>query len=444
MVGNDPRSEVDALRKRLNGTSDQDCQVPFEADRTHLLRMSDNIRLVPSEIGEHRHLKLLRHTRRMATLSPWPTVEDFEENDEAELAGVETDEDVEVLLDEHGILGLAMDYRAGAEAIVRWINDEYQNEHTNQDYRTALRSFGRYRRKRSDPPEALDWIPTGTSNNFNPTPSERDILTWDEVSEMIDVAHNPRDKALFAVQFEAGCRSGELFDLRVGDIFDSDHTVGLHVNGKRGERSVHLIMSVPYLQEWLREHPGRDDDHLWSKLNAAARPAYPTWNGYFKSAAERAGVTKAVTPTAFRKANTRYLVRLGLSQPRIEDRQGRERGSDHTARYMARFGDESTENRYATLHGKDVESDEPDEIGPVTCPRCQRETPRNEDQCIFCGFALSHEATEDAVDTRQAGLRVMGQLAGENDIDADEAANLLDTLIDQRVQSQLEQTDAHS
>ena len=396
MTGTDPRSEVDGLRSKLQGTGDDRQYVQYDADRSHLLKMSDNIRLVPSKIGEHRHLKLLRHTSRMAALAPPPTVEDFEDNDEADPAGITDEEDVEALLEEHGLLGAALEYRAAAEAVVRWINEEYANEHTNQDYRTALRSFGRYRWKRDEPPAALAWIPTGTSNDFNPVPSARDLLDWeDDVVPMIDAARNPRDKALFAVQFEAGLRSGELFELRVGDVFDAEHTVGIHVDGKRGERPVHLIMAVPYLQKWLENHPGGDRDYLWTKLNAPDRPSYNTWRDYFQDAADRAGVTKDVTPTNFRKANTRWLVLLGYSQPRIEDRQGRKRGSEHTARYMARFGDESNERVYARLHGREVEEEEAVEAGPIDCPRCHRDTPRHEDFCVWCHFALTPEATDE-------------------------------------------------
>ena len=159
MTDSDSRAEVDGIRQRLRDNGDKETQVPSDRDREHLLKMSDNIRLVPSEIGDHRHLKILRHVRRMAILSSWPTVEDFADNDEADVAGVTSDEDVEELLDEHGSLGLALEYRAAAEAVVRWINDEYANEHTNQDYRTALRSFGRYRLKGTEPPESLAWIP---------------------------------------------------------------------------------------------------------------------------------------------------------------------------------------------------------------------------------------------------------------------------------------------
>lgn len=396
MTDVDPRQEVDTLRRRLQSNGEDARYVQFDADRRHLLKFSDNVRLVPSEIGEHRHLKLLRHCTRMAALATPPSVEDFEDNDEIEAAGVQDEADIDELLEEHGLLGAVLEYRAVAEAIVRWINTEYDNEHTNQDYRTALRSFGRYRLKKDEPPETLAWIPTGTSNDFDPAPSERDLLTWDELQELIDAARNPRDEALFAVQFESGLRAGELYDLRIGDVFDSEHSVGIHGDGKQGERPVHLIASVPYLQRWLDEHPAGDDDQafLWSKLSSTDRPSYPTFLNYFKYAAERAGISKDVTPTNFRKSNTRWLVIQGFSTARIEDRQGRKRGSEHTARYMARFGEESNENAYARLHGIDVEAEEPEETGPVECPRCHRDTPREKDFCMWCHNALSHEATE--------------------------------------------------
>lgn len=436
----DPRADVDRIRRQLRGGGNGPQQVPFEADRQHLLKASDNMRLVQSEVGDYRQLKILRHWRRMAILAPWPTVEDFRRNDEAKKAGVSNEEDIEGLLEEHGFLGLALDFRAPAEAIVRWIHSEYSNEHTNQDYRTALRSFGRYRMKLDEPPESLAWIPTTTSNDFDPVPSERDLLLWKkDVLPMIEASRNPRDKALFAVQFEAGCRSGELQNLRVCDVFDSDHSVGIHVDGKRGERVVHLIKSVPYLQGWLDEHPGDDDDFLWSKLASPDRPSYNTWKNYFENAADRAGVSKVVTPSNFRKSNTRWLVKLGLPQPRIEDRQGRKRGSQHTRRYLANFGEESNERKYARLHGKDVEMEEPESIGPIECPRCGQDTPREGDRCMKCGFALSHQAAKEAKEKQRAAFDALPELLDDDSIDGEEAKEALDQLISQRVQIALDQ-----
>jgi hypothetical protein len=161
MAGPDPRDEVDGLRTQLRGTGDDQRHVQFDADCDDLLKMSDNSRLVPSEIGDHRHLKLLRHPSRLAALAPPPTVADFADNDETEMADGTDNDDVADLGEEHGLLGVALEYRAAAEAIVRWVNDEDATEHTNQDYRTALRSVGRYRLQRDDPPTTpggLMWI----------------------------------------------------------------------------------------------------------------------------------------------------------------------------------------------------------------------------------------------------------------------------------------------
>lgn len=396
-----PRRQVDILRARIARDDDRlrelleiNADEPIgedqyrdvtEADREALLRMSDTMRLLPSEVGDFRQLKLLRHCTRMS-----------ESVDDVEL--------VDVLEDEEA-----------AREIVRWIHRTYTNEHTNQDYRTALRSFGRYHEQLDEPPETLSWIPTGTSNDFDPVPSERDLLDYEaDILPMLDACQNKRDRALIAVQFEAGLRGGELYDLRVGDIFDGEHTVGLHVDGKEGERSVHLIFATAYLQQWRQEHPsGADQDYLWSKLSKPERPSYNGFLKPFKEAAKRAGVDRKVTPTNFRKSNTRYLVQLGMKQAKIEDRQGRTRGSEHTARYMARFGDDSLERAYACLHGKEVETDEPEEHGPITCPRCQRETPRNEDECVWCHFALSHEAAEEAKAIDQRHVESAAQAAGE-------------------------------
>lgn len=410
MTDADPSREIATLRDNIQAGD----RGGSDADRELLLQMSDNIRLIPSEVGDHRHLKILRHCTRMA--------------------------------EEVGDLEDALEDEDAAQEIVRWIHSTYDNEHTNQDYRTALRSFGRHVLRSDEPPESLAWIPTGTSNDFDPVPSERDLLNYEaDVAPMVEQCHNARDACLVKLQFEAGLRGGELYDLRIGDIFDSDHSIGLHVDGKEGERTVHLIISVPELQQWLINHPANDDPEapLWSKLNEPERPSYATFLNYFKYAAERVDVAKEVTPTALRKSNTRWLVRLGFSQAEIEDRQGRKRGSDHTARYMAHFGDDSLERSYAVLHGKAVETDEPDEVAPVTCPRCDRETPQERDRCMWCGFALSHDAAREAEEKREAGLRALAQLVGEEDVDEEDAVEVVDSLIDERVQAALDE-DRHS
>jgi integrase len=359
----DAGRNVATLREKI----DSGARGGSEADRTALLAFSDQLGLLSSEYSTHRHEKLLRHCTIMA--------------------------------EECGGLADAVDDRDAAEELVRWINATYENEETNRDYRSALRVFGKRLERADEVPDALAWIPTGTSADYNPVPSEHEMLGWDEdVRPMLDAAGNDRDRALIAVQFDGGFRGGELYDMTVGDVFDSRFGMGIHVDGKNGERDVHLIPAAPYLREWLGNHPARDDADapLWCKLN---RPEQQSYNGLldgFRDPAARTDVTKTVTPTNFRKSNTKWLVELGLPQPRIEDRQGRARGSDHTARYMARFGGESNETAYARLHGHDVDADPGAEpMAPIDCPRCDRETPADRDFCMHCDFALDDVARTD-------------------------------------------------
>ena len=368
MSTRDPRDAVEGLRERIR---ERERDVTDE-DAEALLTFSNQLDLMKSEYSDYRHLKLLRHCTRMAEATD-------------QLADAAHDRDA-------------------AEAVVRWINREYDNEETNRDYRSAIRVFAKRVRRLDESPESVAWIPTGTSSSYDPTPSERDLLLFEEdVKPMIDACRNTRDAACIMLQFEAGLRGGELQSLTVGDIVDSEHALAVHADGKEGERVVHLVVSVPYLNKWLNDHPAGDDPDapLWSHLSKAEAQSYTSYLSNFKEPAKRIDLSKDVTPTNFRRSNTRWLVLQGMSQSRIEDRQGRKRGSEATQRYMARFGEESNERAYASMHGLDVEEDpDGDDHAPLTCPRCDRETPRDNEYCVWCHQALSPEAAErvEAVD----------------------------------------------
>jgi integrase len=398
----DPARTLDALKRQLRGSPDEleDHEEPRgvnDSDREALLEFDRRMQLLDSKYGDYRREKLLRHCTRIAeNIRP-------------------------------GVLTDALEDREAAEDIVLWIKGEYDNEYTKHDYRTALRIFGK--RVTDDgvdgdpdePPASIAWVPSGTSSSHDPVPNPADMLEWEaDVKPMLKATQNARDAALIAVAFDAGIRSGELQDLTVGDVNDHEHGLQIMVDGKRGQRSVPLIPSVPYLRQWLygrggSAHPAPDDPKapLWSKLNGSDSLTYRRFRDIFDDAAERAGVTKTVTPTNFRKSSATFLARQGMSQAYIEDRQGRVRGSDATAHYVARFGGES-DTEYAKLHGIEVEEDDAEPFGPIGCPRCGKDTPRDEPKCVWCGQVLDYDAMPE-LEAQQRELRDAAlRLAGEN------------------------------
>lgn len=120
----DPEQTVKNLRDQLqNGSRDIDC----DADRGILLHFSDQLALRRETYGYHRHEKLLRQCIRIAEHAPTS-------------------------------IAAALEDKGAAEAIVRWIHEEYdlaETPETNQGYRVALRVFGRRATDGDDLPSSI-------------------------------------------------------------------------------------------------------------------------------------------------------------------------------------------------------------------------------------------------------------------------------------------------
>lgn len=356
------------------------------ADEDALFEFSDELFLRKSEYSDHRHEKLLRHCVRMA------------ENTDGEFVDV-------------------LEERAVAEDIVRWVNREYDNEETNRDYRVALRVFAkRLTDNGTEVPPSVDWVSGQTSRSYDPQPDPNEMLRWEEdVLPMIEACHNNRDKAIIATAFDAGARSGEFRDLQVGDVGDHKHGRQMTVDGKQGQRTITLIPSGPYLQRWLQDHPAPDDPEapLWTKLHDPEPISFRMYKKLLETAAEAAEVTRPVTLTNFRKSSASYLASQGMSQAHLEEHHGWTRGSSVASRYIAVFGD-AADNELARIHGLDVSEDEDEPIGPVECPRCERDTPRDQPTCVWCDQAIEHVAVREIEDVQEEEFRNLLRLAKDN------------------------------
>lgn len=359
----DPEQGVDTLRARIEAGE----RGGAKRHRERLIEFSDGMLLLRETYGWHRHAKLLRHCCRIAE---------------------HTDRLAESLSD-----------RDAAEEIVRWIHREYpvdETPETNQNYRVALRIFGKRVEPTGtepEPPESIAWVTTTLPSDYNPSPDPADMLDWErDIKPALEMCRNPRDAAAIALQFDAGLRGGELYDLTIGSISESKHGLLVRVDGKTGERSVDLIPSTPYVRRWLAEHPSGDvaSAPLWSKLTEGDKLSYPMYLRMFSEPLERAGVEKTPTPTNFRKSNLAWLAKRGLNARYIEKRQGRKPGSKAVARYCAIF-DEDVGDAYAELMGLEVVDAASDDgvEPPVRCPNCTHETPAHLDNCVHCYQAIS-------------------------------------------------------
>ncbi len=335
-----------------------------EQDQDLLIEFSNRLDLMQSEVGEYRHKDLLGYCTRLA-------------------------ENV-------GGLAESLEDRDAAEEIVRYVNRNYDNRETNRDYRDAVRQFGKRLTEDDDLPPSLDWIPSGLPQNHDLAPRPADMLRWEEdVLPMIEETRNSRDAAITATAWNLGARPFEFQDIQIGDISDSTHGMQVTVVGKRGQRSPIITLAVPYLQRWLDDHPAREDRSapLWSKLTKPEPISSRMFRKLLRTAGERAGVTRPVTFSNFRKSCASYLAAENVNQVNIENHMGWTRGSRVASRYIAVFSGDG-ERQIAKAYRAVVEEEEPEPIAPVNCYRCNRETPHDRDRCMWCGQLLDPEAME--------------------------------------------------
>lgn len=371
--------KIEALHTRIETS---DVLSPEDKDALHHLS---------SELGVHnysvdRWVKLLQHCTMMAGDSEKYAPDELPDPD---------------LVD---IIGESQQERDNAKKYVSWINATYDNEESKRDLRVALRMFGGHITQ-GDPedekPSSVEWISADLPTDYDPKPDPTKMWWKDHILPVLNNAKYARNKAAVAVSWDAGPRSGEFRGLTVGDISDHKYGKEITVDGRKGQRTVILISSVPYLKRWLEVHPRSDDPDapLWSDLDSGREVSYKMKLKMLRAPVERAvdngdlRKPSKIDFTRMRKSSASYLARKNVSQKYLENHHGWVENSDEARRYINVFNDD-TAREIARAHGVDVSEDEIEDIGPVECPRCQRKTPRDEVQCMWCGQALSPKGVE--------------------------------------------------
>jgi len=90
---------------------------------------------------------------------------------------------------------------------------------------------------------------------------------WTQDDDMLFLKYCPskRDKCYHAISRDSSCRPHEVLKLKIKDIVfkiagNRQYTEVL-VNGKTGQRHIPLINSIPYLKDWLADHPQSGNPH---------------------------------------------------------------------------------------------------------------------------------------------------------------------------------------
>ena len=127
--------------------------------------------------------------------------------------------------------------------LVRKIEEKDYSEWTKHDYKVIIKRFYKWIDGDEGYPNKVSWIKTTFRKNNRKLP--KNLLTQQEVEEMIKAAEHIRDKALIAFYYESGFRSEEILTLRIENIMIDEDSAKITGDGKTGMRRIILISSVP-------------------------------------------------------------------------------------------------------------------------------------------------------------------------------------------------------
>jgi integrase len=289
--------------------------------------------------------------------------------------------------------------------ITEWVEDRDIAGPTKDDYRTATRVFYRWEHHRDkagtglgsgEYPKKADWINTNAHSSGDEKLPD-DLLSEEDVIELLSAAKNHRTKALMSLLWETGARIGELIDRNISDIREHEYGLQIVIEGKTGERRLPLISSVPHLREWMEKHPEgnskkaplwidvQDQDH-GNESETIEQVDYHALKKDIERTADRTDIDKPVNFHHWRHSRATDLAG-DFTEAQMCEWFGWVQGSDMPAKYIHMSG-RDIDSAYGELHDRVKEEEQEKKMKPKECNRCGRENGAEERFCGRCGSPL--------------------------------------------------------
>lgn len=279
------------------------------------------------------------------------------------------------------------------------IKSKKWSEETKKNHSIALKKFYKWlygMEEKGQYPECVAWINTTIRKSRTKLPE--DLITEDEIEQMLQVADNKRDKAFTLLLYETGARIGEILNVKVKHIVFQDNIGFVMLNGKTGMRRVTVIASVPILAQFLDIHPfkERPDEYLFmTKFNhmegkrGYRQLTYAGARKILKTLAEKANIKKRIHPHLFRHSSATRAAKF-LTEAQMKEYYGWTMSSDMPSIYV-HMSARDTEDAIKRMNGINIEEKQQVKKTIVACRTCKQKNSPGSKFCNYCGSILSLE-----------------------------------------------------
>jgi integrase/recombinase XerD len=256
-----------------------------------------------------------------------------------------------------------------------------------------------------------------------------DLWTQEDDLLFLKWVTNKRDRCYHTMARDLSARPHEILSLKIKDIVfkavDKYQYAEVLVNGKTGTRHIPLIQSIPYIKDWLSNHPSRNNPKspLFVGMGRRSMGRQLTVNGlyniykdykdvFFPRILEDKTVTdedkdkiKALLVKPFNpyirrhSALTEKSVKLKFNT--LNQHAGWSMRSNMAQKYIHYFGNESSES-LLEAYGIVTKDKVPiDTMNPKICPNCNEGNTQDAKFCSRCKMIMSFEGYQEALESQK-------------------------------------------
>jgi integrase/recombinase XerD len=254
-----------------------------------------------------------------------------------------------------------------------------------------------------------------------------DLWTQEDDQLFLKYCPSTRDRCYHTISRDTGCRPHEILGLRIKDVVfkmanDRQYAEVL-VNGKTGSRTVPLINSIPYVKDYLDDHPQRTNPNTYlifglgksygKKLHKAfINQVYKNYKKvFFPRLLEDPKISpedKVKIIELLKKPWNPYIRRHSalteksqiLKENVLRQYAGWSMGSNMHLEYLHYFGNESNES-ILEAYGLKTKSEEIDKMKPKQCPNCSELNKIDSKFCVKCRMILSYDIYLETVQKQE-------------------------------------------
>jgi len=220
-----------------------------------------------------------------------------------------------------------------------------------------------------------------------------ELVTPEDIVNLLSVCSNLRDKALLHVHYEAGTRPGEILSLKIKHVKQDKYGMIIAVDGKTGARPIRLIESVPSLSKWLSSHPFKDDPEspLWiniAKSNYGTRLTHQSATLILYNACKKSQIGKKINLKLFRHSEATRTA-MFMTEATLRKRHGWSPTSKMPSKY-AHINQKDVEDSILGHYGIKQETERINRV-PKICPVCKNQNSYDSNTCDNCSKPLDLE-----------------------------------------------------